>query len=77
MILAKCRQLDEDDMTLIHETLEATTTRISLVSAVINGHEKMRKFLAVELAIFSLRPFFNDLAESPETDRRKTFAQSH
>ncbi len=57
------RQLDEDDMTLIHETLEATITRISLVSAVINGHEKMRKFLAVELAIFSLRPFFNDLAE--------------
>ncbi len=57
------RQLDEDDMTLIHETLEATITRISLMSAMINGHEKMRKFLAIELAIFSLRPFFNDLTE--------------
>lgn len=57
------RQLDEDNMNLVHETLEATITRISLVSAMISGHEKMRKFLDIELAIFSLRPFFNDLAE--------------
>lgn len=57
------RQLDEDDMTLIHETLEATITRISLVSAIMNGHRKMQKFLDIELAIFSLRPFFNDRAE--------------
>ena len=57
------RQLDEDDMTLIHETLEATITRISLVSAIMNDHQKMQKFLDIELAIFSLRPFFNDRAE--------------
>lgn len=57
------RQLDEDDMTMIHEKLEATITRISLVSAMINDHQKMRKFLDIELAIFSLRPFFNDRTE--------------
>ncbi len=57
------RQLDADDTSLIHETLEAMITRISLVSAIINGHQKMRKFLDIELAVFSLRPFFNDRAE--------------
>lgn len=66
------RQLDEDDMTLIHETLEATITRISLVSAIINGHQKMQKFLDIELAIFSLRPFFND-----RTELRKLTGENH
>ncbi|GAB1352491.1 MAG TPA: hypothetical protein PLK28_06985 [Candidatus Rifleibacterium sp.] len=66
------RQLDSDDMTLIHEILEATITRISLVSAVINDHQKMRKFLDIELAIFSLRPFFGD-----HTELQKLIGENH
>ena len=65
------RQLDKDDLTLIHETLELAITRMSLVSAIINKKEKIKKFIELEMCLYLIRPRFNELKTL-----KKLFAKS-
>ncbi|HNX74146.1 MAG TPA: hypothetical protein PLM07_02550 [Candidatus Rifleibacterium sp.] len=54
------RQLASADLEMIHERIEACITRVSLVCAILNNHQVMRRFLEIELDIFQLRPVVND-----------------
>lgn len=56
------RKLESDQLDYIHEILEACITRMSLVSAIINGQQRVREFLEIELLLYGIRPLFSDLA---------------
>ncbi|MBU1107062.1 MAG: hypothetical protein KKB51_10370 [Candidatus Riflebacteria bacterium] len=45
------RQLDD-----VHDQLEVCVSRMSLLAAIINGHQRMRDFLRFELLVLTLRP---------------------
>ena len=58
------KQIESDDTTNIHELIEACISRISLVSAIINKHDKICHFLEIELEIFELRLLANNREEA-------------
>lgn len=55
------RKLEDKRLDYIHEILESCITRMSLISAMINGKQRIVRFLEAELLIYNLRPFFGDL----------------
>ena len=45
----------------VHENIEATITRISMLGALINNSEKTWDFLNIELVLYGPRPLFGEL----------------
>lgn len=58
----------------IHENIEATITRISMLGAIINNSEKTWDFLTIELALYGPRPLFGELEKTRKATGDLEFA---
>jgi hypothetical protein len=54
----------ERKLEIVHNNLEITVTRMSLLAAMINGHRRMLDFLSFELQTLGLRPYSHDFSHS-------------